>query len=244
MYEYPFEPTPSDTEIFLSREPVNLTEEHIRNQFREPGALRFDYVGAFIQNYRYSVLQIETDDDESELEVLNDDFIRFMLNIFEKYLGIGFPDFDTKSYEEQHDLLHMTYRYFIINIKHNFSSFCLNYIFDNKRELAERQPKKKDVTTLNLKKDMIDPEDIAIISNLYEIVDEIIFQMDHDIDDFIANSDWKEPRLETDMIQENFDNFVITGNFYKNYARMVDTTLRKEIESKVRNKILKSYKKK
>ena len=244
MYDYEFEPTPSDAEIFLSDEPINLLKQHIRSQFTDPMNYKFDYVGSYIESFRMSVLQVETDDDEDDLERMNDDFVRFMLNIFEKYLGLGFPDFEEKSYEEQHDILHMTYRYFIVNIKHNFSSFCLNYILRNKKELSENQPKKKDVSSLNLKRDGIEADDIVIISNLYDIIQNIIFGQDHDVDEFILNSDVNDPRLETDMMNEYFENFTVTGNFYPEYRKMLNTPFIKEIESKIRNKILKSYKKK
>ena len=201
MYDYEFEPTPTDAEIFLSDEPINLLKQHIRAQFSDPMNYKFDYVGSYIESFRMSVLQIETDDDENDLERMNDDFIRFLLNIFDKYLGLGFPDFEEKSYEDQLDILHMTYRYFIVNIKHNFSSFCLNYILRNKRELSDTLPKKKDVSSLNLKRDGIDADDIVIVSNLYTIILNIIEQ-DHDVDEFILNSDVNDPRLETDMMNE------------------------------------------
>ena len=229
MYDYEFEPTPTDAEIFLSDEPINLLKQHIRAQFSDPMNYKFDYVGSYIESFRMSVLQIETDDDENDLERMNDDFIRFLLNIFDKYLGLGFPDFEEKSYEDQLDILHMTYRYFIVNIKHNFSSFCLNYILRNKRELSDTLPKKKDVSSLNLKRDGIDADDIVIVSNLYTI---------------ILNSDVNDPRLETDMMNEYYENFTVTGNFYPEYRKMLNTPFIKEIESKLRNKILKPYKKK
>ena len=89
----------------------------------------------------------------------------------------------------------------------------------------------------------MDPDDIAIISNLYEIIQEIIFGKDHDIDEFLANSDINEPRLETELMTEYFENFTITGNFYPEYRKMLNKSFIKEIEAKVRNKILKQYKK-
>lgn len=137
----------------------------------------------------------------------------------------------------------MTYRYFIVNIKHNFSSFCLNYILRNKRELSDTLPKKKDVSSLNLKRDGIDADDIVIVSNLYTIILNIIEQ-NHDVDEFILNSDVNDPRLETDMMNEYYENFTVTGNFYPEYRKMLNTPFIKEIESKLRNKILKPYKKK
>ena len=113
----------------------------------------------------------------------------------------------------------------------------------NKKELAESLPKRKDVTSLNLKKDEFDPDDITIISNLYDIIKNCLFNMDHDVDDFLNNSDVDEPRLETDMVRDWFEDFSITGNFYPEYRNMVDDDFVKEIENKIRNRIFKSYKK-
>lgn len=241
--DYPYEPTPSDTEIFLSEEPLNLIKQHIIDQFKRPLDYRFDYVGSYIENYNFSYLDVVMDEEQDSLEMMNDDFSSFLLRLFETRLGIGFPDFDVKSTEDQHELLHMTYRYFIVNIKHNFVSFCYNYIMANKKELAESLPKRKDVTSLNLKKDEFDPDDITIISNLYDIIKNCLFNMDHDVDDFLNNSDVDEPRLETDMVRDWFEDFSITGNFYPEYRNMVDDDFVKEIENKIRNRIFKSYKK-
>lgn len=243
MYVYEYEPTPADAEIFLSDEPVNLLKEQLRTQFQNPLSRRFDYVGSFIEKFRQSVLAIETDDEENDLDRIHDDFMGFMLSLFEEKLDIAFPDFEDKSYEDQEELVHMTYRFFIINVKHNFSSFCSHHIEDNRKQIVDSIPKKKDVTYLNLKKDGIDTEDNIIISNLYEILNQVIFTEDHDVDTFINNSDWREPRLETDMVKDWFDEFQVVGNFYPKYKMMLDEAFVKEIECKVRNRMLKKYKK-
>ena len=55
MYDYEFEPTPTDAEIFLSDEPINLLKQHIRAQFSDPMNYKFDYVGSYIESFRMSV---------------------------------------------------------------------------------------------------------------------------------------------------------------------------------------------
>ena len=42
-------------------------------------------------------------------------------------------------------------------------------------------------------------------------------------------------------MKDNFDDFVITGNFVPKYIKMVDEDLRSTLESKIRNKILRNY---
>ena len=48
MFDYQYEPTPAETEIVLSEEPLNLIKEHIRSQFADPMEKKFDYVGSYI----------------------------------------------------------------------------------------------------------------------------------------------------------------------------------------------------
>lgn len=243
MFQYEYEPTPADAEIFLSDEPMNLMKEQIKAQFENPLEKRFDYIGSFIESFHISFLDVETDDEENDIEKIYDDFMSFMLKLFEEKLDIAFPDFDNKGYEDQEEIIHMTYRYFLINTKHNFSNFCSHYIENNKKRIVESLPKKKDVTYLNLKKDGVDTEDNIIISNLYSIIEDIIHS-DIDVDSFINNSDWIEPRLETDMVRDWFEDFSIVGDFCPKYVEMVDSNFIKEIECKIRNRMLKKYKKK
>lgn len=244
IYDYPYEATPADTEIFITEEPVDLVKEHIKDQFDFPMENRVDYVGSYIDSYNYSVAKlIETEEDEQDIDSINDDFIKFMIDIFKYKLNIGLPGFEDMSAENQLDMIQMIYRYFIINMKHNFSCFCLNYIEKHKHEIAESQPKKKDVTSIDIKKDIDDPDDLVIIPNLYSIIRQIIYDNDHDIDLFVEFSDRNDPHLETDMMKEYVRDFKVTGNFYPFYRNLLDEEFLKEIESKIRNKLLKKYRK-
>ena len=47
--------------------------------------------------------------------------------------------------------------------------------------------------------------------------------------------------LETEFVSDKYDLIDITGNFVPQYVNMVDSEFKVEIESKVRNKILKKY---
>ena len=71
----------------------------------------------------------------------------------------------------------------------------------------------------------------------------MILSQDIDIDDFFENCDDDEC-LETRFVASAFDKMKLTGNFVENYIEMLDDDFKSEIESKVRNKILKKYKKK
>lgn len=244
MFENDYEATPVDSEVLLSEEPSDLTKGHIRDQFKNPSTMRYDYVSTFIENYNYTMDTIYDEDVIDDINAVTDTFVKFMMNILTKYYGIGFPELEEKSTETQLDVLHMVYRYFILRMKHNISSYCMNYIKKHKRELLDMFSEKKDIASVNLLNDGIDASDVILISNLYEIVNYILEQ-ETDVDEFLAHSDMDEPNLETEEMVSYYETFTLVGNFtapYMDHAKS-DRGLIKEVEIKLRNKILKPYKK-
>lgn len=241
--EYSYEPTDIDDELFLSEVPLNLLQKSIETQFQDPLENRKrDYIQTYITKYDFSKQNLEGDEAE-ELEQMNARFLSFITKIFDVYLGIGFPELEDMDDEEAHELILQTYRFFIKNIKKNFVYLIFNYIDKNMEELVnddEICPKKRDVTTLNFKGEIENENDITIISNLGSVVSYILNQ-DFSVDDFFDLIKSNSNCLETEYVEEKFDEFLITGNFVNNYINMVDSNFRIELESKIRNKILKKY---
>lgn len=245
--EYSYQPNDISSDTFLSEIPLELTKENIIAQFENPLEFRKkDHMTTFINMYRFSEehADIYEDEDIDNVHELRDNFYSFMYKLFQEYLGIGIVDFDTLSKRDQDDLIHYTYRFFIINIKRNFVSFILNYIETHKEEfISNDEEKKKDVTSVSLKRDVISPEDIHVLSNLSNVLHDILHK-DISIDDFFEGCDSSEPCLETRFVKKQFDTLRLTGNFVSKYVKMLDYDFLSEIESKIRNKILKKYRKK
>ena len=243
--DYEYEPTSIDTEIFLSTIPLSIMEDNIKAQFQNPLEYRkVDYVRSFFRNYKYGIENVETEEELIELDDYRDQFIKFMCDIFQRALNIGLPEIDDKSKEEQEELIRFTYRYFITNIKKNFVNFILNYIDEHKKLLCESAQRKKDISSLSLKKEIDDSEDVLILSNLSDIIETILSDVSVTVTDFIKKSDRKRPTFETMFIDERYNDFSITGNFIEKYISMIDDDFKVEIEQKVRNHILKPHKKK
>lgn len=242
--EYIYQPNSITSDIFLSEIPLELMKENILAQFKNPLEFRKkDHITTFINMYRFSEenADIYEDEDLDNVNQLRDSFYSYMNKLFVEFLGIGIVDFDTLSKREQDDLIHYTYRFFIINIKRNFVSFILNYIENHKDEFVSNdEEKKKDVTSITFKKDIADPDELYILSDLSNII-KYILHRDILIDDFIDGCDSIEPSLETRFVKKQFDSFKLTGNFVPKYVEMLDYDFLSEIESKVRNTILKKY---
>ena len=115
-----------EEEMFLSEIPVDLLKESLSSQFEYPLEYKkYDYIKSFIEKYEFSKDNMLEDDIEI-LELSRDEFITYIEKLFEDYLNIGFNDFDNYSTDEQHEIIHYTYRFFIKNIKKNFVSIVKN----------------------------------------------------------------------------------------------------------------------
>lgn len=229
-----------ENEMFLSSIPLNLIEEAIKTQFDDPLEYRkTDYVQSFLNKYKFS-LDNMYEEDQLPLDELHDDFIAFMKNIFYEYLGIGMPNIEDIPEEDQHKLIHYAYRYFITNIKKNFTNLIINYIDRNHDDISTVFVKKKDVIYLNFKSEISDEFDVLVLSNLSSIIEHILTE-EYDIDKFLELTTASDLSVELEFVKAAFDEFTLTGNFIQSYIAMVDNYFKTELESKVRNKILKKY---
>ena len=214
-----YEPNEIETEELLSEVPLSLMKENIVAQFEDPLEYRKkDHITTFLNMYEYSKENVNIFEDEEmdNIVELRDDFYSFMQNLFKDYLNIGFVNFDDESEEDQNDLIHFTYRFFIMNIKKNFVSYILNWIDDHREVLMDADDeKKKDVTSMSFKKEITDPTDIYILSNLSDIIDMILNELVEDvlIDDFFEKCS-DEDCLETRLVSKAFDNTKITCKLY------------------------------
>lgn len=242
--EFDYRPSEIEDEMFLSDVPLSITKHAIESQFRNPLENRKkDYVGSFIDRYNYTIKTLDHDDDPDEKEqadVWFDAFIGFMVEIFDSFLDIGFPEIEDASRDDQGELIHLTYNFFIRDAKKNFSNLITNYINDHKDEIVEDLPEIKDVTSVSFKSETIKEDDVMILSNLERVIYDIL-NIDFNVDEFLELCQGNSYSLEREFVTNKFDEFEIVGNFYRPYVSMLDSEFRTELQSKVRNKILKNY---
>lgn len=239
MFEPDYEPSELDGEVFLSDAPLSLLMQGIENQFQVPTEYqRKDYVQSFITKYEYC-REREDEETKDELDEYYAKFVRFMCDLFDRYLGIGFPAIEDMKDEDALDLIHMTYRFFIKNIKSNFRRLVNNYVEEHKAELTTDMEERKDVTFINFKGQIENEEDVLILSNLSMVVQEVLTN-EYTVDEFLELVD-SEDFLERDYVSNAYDRFLITGNFVPMYIEMTDEDLQQYLETKLRNKILSNY---
>lgn len=242
--DYDYAPLDPDTDALLSEIPLELLKEHILSQFREPlNGVSNDMLSSFITNYKFIDDQINDEANRIRYDNIRNDFVNFMKETFSNYLGIGFPELDTMNDDDVFDMIYITYRFFIMMIKKNFTAVIMNSIEDENRKefIISHYEKRKDVTTFRFKdENMLEDYDMLVISNLYEIIRDLL-EEDMDVDTFFRMCEYDDVSYELDTLRDAFDNFAITGNFYRKYVDILDDDFIYEIESKVRHKILKKY---
>ena len=236
-----------DDSVFLNAIPLSILKDSIETQFNEPFEYRKkDYIMEYIKKYNYSKeYQNEVDEELEPLEVLHDEFITFIARIFDKYLDIGFVNLLDESVESQCDIIHMTYKYFIKNIKKNFTLIIKNEIEYNKDEIVRDIDRKKDVTYRAFKREIEDEDYVLILSNLDVVVEKIIDKIinEYTVDKFLEMTDPGEydPNYEFVKKAYNASDNLLVGNFIEKYCKMIDPIFMIDIESKVRNYILKKF---
>lgn len=239
--EYNYEPSDINDEMFLSDVPVDVLKESITTQFENPLEYRKrDYLQSYIT--KYVISKDNMDEDELEtLQKLDDGFISFMCSVFDKYLDISINDIDQLPTEDQHELLQLVYRFFIKMIKKNFVNVVINYIDRNKEDLCDLLPKKKDVTTMTFKAEIDDDNDVLILANLKDVIRIILLETDFGVDEFLDLCIPNGYSLEYEFVKSKFDDFTLVGNFVEKYVGMIDLDFFNQLESKIRNRILKRY---
>lgn len=235
-----YEPNELSDEVFLSEVPLNLIKKAIKTQFKNPEEFRkIDYMQSFLNKYSFS-LENMYEEDKTELDDLHDQFIDYIVELFKYYLRIGFPTLEDVEEEEQHTLLHLTYNFFIQNMKKNFVLFCMNYIKKYEKDLTKVLPKKKDVITLNFKEEITNDYDVLILSNITNVL-EIILEQEIDPVEFLELCTGTDSCLETEFVKSKYNDNEITGNFVSSYITMINDIFRVEIECKIRGRILRKY---
>ena len=246
--EFDYEPNDIDSDEFISELPVSLMKENVKSQFKDPLEYRKrDYIQTFIGMYKTCEENLDAyeETDADTLYAARDEFYEYIQQLLRKYLSIGFNDWELLSRDDQDELIHYVYRFFIINMKKNFTYFIFNYINAHRGEFLPEgdENKGRDVTSLSLKKDVTNPEDVYILANLKDVINDILSK-EITVDEFLFLCDSDESCLETRFVTSKYNKFVITGNFVENYIEMLDDEFLFELEVKIRNKILKRYKKK
>lgn len=237
--------TSTEIESLMAELPFDLIKESIIDQINDPVNSTMNYIDVIID--KCTLYKEEYEDNEeliSELnEKLTDFFIFIMENINEKFeLGLDVQTIAT--YKNAVDIGESLYKYFILRYTKNIIKFFTKYIFKHRKEICEYYSdttnQKKDVSTLAFKKQIKNPEDLCIITNLPSIIKYII-DLDVEPIDFINLSAGPD-NYDASIVKELINSGKLIGNFVPAYIDLcVDSHdyILDELHTDIRLKIMK-----
>jgi hypothetical protein len=131
-------------------------------------------------------------------------------------------DFENMGDFELHEIAKNCYDFFVVNLNENISNFLLNYILNNKSSLCEMfgdEYRRKDVTTINMKKITKNRDDVLILSNLNSVINNIL-DLEHYPEDFMELA-VEAGEYSGSCVNEYVNSFKIAGNFVFNVLNEV-----------------------
>jgi hypothetical protein len=204
----------------LSDFPLDLIKENIYEQISNPLMSSTNYFNIVMEKYNIIKHNFsDNPDDFKNFENVIIDFCNDVLNSISEKYNLGIDNIDTP---ELFPTTEAVYNYFILNYKRNVVRFFYSYITDNRNTLAEsyeKMAKKKDVTTLNYKRQLKEREDVIILSNLSSIVSYIKSIQIESLDfvDMTTESDDIDDRTIELLINRGMMN----GDFVNDYLDIV-----------------------
>lgn len=203
-----------DVERILGDLPIEVIKENILTQIDDPLLYSSDYADDVYSTFANAKEELDhIDVYREDIEEEYDKFSLFLLtNVSNRFnLGIDVGLLDTSQLTI---MAYDCYVFFIVNLKENLENFLYNYIVSNREELSrmfDSEFKRKDVTTINMKKTCTSKEDILILANLVDVINYVL-NIDFDASEFIDLC--IEPGEELgENIKQRVDTFEIPGNF-------------------------------
>lgn len=234
-----------DTEILLTELPFNLTMENIIEQISDPISISVDYLTSLID--KCETVKDEYADNFDIVREINRKLssifyliIKEMNSNFDLGMSLDESDSDINKVSES------LYKYLILGYSKNISRFIYRYMIKNKKHFISKldKSKKKDVTTLSLKKQQYrNKDEIGLISELPMII-KYIMSLEIEPIDFLGYIS-KGEYYDASIIKEAIECGQITGNFLPRYFSFIineHENVMDEILTNIKIKLIKKLK--
>ena len=211
-----------DFERILGDLPLDIIKENVKSQIEDPLVFISNQCDEVYETIDEAMEEFgHIDEYREELNEMKEDFSIFILREMDNKFNLG-VDFENIGDFEIHDIAKNCYDFFVVNLNENISNFLLNYILNNKSSLCEMfddEYRRKDVTTINMKKITKNKDDVLILSNLNSVINNVL-DLEHFPEDFMELS--VEPGEYTGTCVADYVNsFKIAGNFVFNVLNEV-----------------------
>lgn len=235
----------TEIDMLLVDLPLELLKENLRYQINDPLSTDVNYVESVIDKIREMKNAYgDIDDAQRNIDSLIVNFFGFIIQEIDNKFKLDI-EIDYNDVSEVMETGTNLYFFLILRYRKNITKFLYRYINRNRKKLVEEFEslyKKKDVTTITLKKKIKNKDDVLIISNLPVII-KYIMNLDIEPLEFLDYSAG-ESHYEGNYIKELITDGDLIGNFVPNYLDVIVNDydyildeIQTEIKIKLMNKL-------
>lgn len=204
----------------LSGLPLDFLLATIQEQIKDPLSNNVNYVESMTDTLDELERQYEEDPDNmAQIKALRTRIFNTITVEISNRFNMGYePDLDD-LYTLSVRAISM-YDFLILNYRRNVRRFLYNFIIKDRKRLIEEYKhyqKKKDVSSLNLKKKLRHKDDVVILSNLPEVVNGVL-SLDVDAAEFLSLA---SDNADAVILQNMVLNGQIDSNFTSTYLQYV-----------------------
>lgn len=226
------------TDSLLESLSLEIMETSIMDQIVGNHNTNRDFLDIVLSKFRAIIENSEVDTDSirgisSEMIDWADRLVKAIVAEFN--LGYNNPGEETLDIL---DILESLYHFFILDRGEHTRTFFINYIEINKSHIIEQLGiggRCSDITSLAYKEKNIDKNNIAILSNLQEVIQYIANSSGADFNDFLQLVD--EGDVYTANVQYYFDTYMLCGDFFRDYIKYDVGNYTDDISTELRSEI-------
>ena len=203
----------------------DLLSESIKYQIQNPFSSKTNLLQEFIDEYDETAEWLDGNDEATYTNnnIAMNFYVSVIKMIDEKFkLDIDYTTIESLNVDGLRNLTEGLYTFFIIKYEKNVAKYLTGLILDFKDTIIDNLDKDgldtDSVSYVSYKRKLTNPKDVYIFTEINNVIQQIR-TIELSVDDFIGY--FNEEKFEVAIVKYAVDNFIITGEFVKDFLEPV-----------------------
>jgi hypothetical protein len=203
----------------------DLLSESIKYQIQNPFSSKTNLLQEFIDEYDETAEWLDGNDEATYTNnnIAMNFYVSVIKMIDEKFkLDIDYTTIESLNVDGLRNLTEGLYTFFIIKYEKNVAKYLTGLILDFKDTIIDNLDKDgldtDSVSYVSYKRKLTNPKDVYIFTEINNVIQQIR-TIELSVDDFIEY--FNEEKFEVAIVKYAVDNFIITGEFVKDFLEPV-----------------------
>ena len=202
-----------------------LLSESIKYQIQNPFSSKTNLLQEFIDEYDETAEWLDGNDEATYTNnnIAMNFYVSVIKMIDEKFkLNIDYTTIESLNVDGLRNLTEGLYTFFIIKYEKNVAKYLTGLILDFKDTIIDNLDKDgldtDSVSYVSYKRKLTNPKDVYIFTEINNVIQQIR-TIELSVDDFMEY--FNEEKFEVAVVKYAVDNFIITGEFVKEFLEPV-----------------------